>query len=221
MASVRHKALQGILVFLLVGCSTTYEPHLVLPPAEFDRSIDATVEVHPFVAADDLLYGHSTYGVVADDYSNKPPSELTRSITRQVTAELAAQRVFRKVSTHDSAPDLILTGRIERFFEHDRRKLWTFIPYYSNKLARLFRVNSVNTDGAIQLTLTLLKPTGAIIGSYVGHSAFNEDYTPNGEVRPGDRLNRALGQALAQNRDEMLADPMLAKTRNTVPVAPQ
>ncbi len=105
--------------------------------------------------------------------------------------------------------------------EHDRRKLWTFIPNYSNKLASLFGVNSFKTDGAIQLTLTLLKPTGAHIGSYVGHSSFTEDYTPNGEVRPGDRLNRALGQALAQIRDEMLADPMLAKTRNTVPVAPQ
>lgn len=105
--------------------------------------------------------------------------------------------------------------------EHDRRKLWTFIPNYSNKLASLFRVNSFKTDGAIQLTLTLLKPTGAIMGSYVGHSAFNEDYTPNGEARPGDRLNRALGQALAQIHDEMLADPTLARTRHTVPLARQ
>ncbi len=216
-----HKALQGVLVVLLAGCSTTYEPHLALPAAEFDRSIDAAVEVHPFVAADDLLYGHSNYGVLADDYTNKPPSQLTQSITRQVTAELAAQRVFRHVSTYDPTPDLILTGRIERFFEHDRRKLWTFIPYYSNKLASLFRVNSFKTDGEIHLTLTLLKPTGDVIGSYVGHSSFNEDYTPNGEVRPGDRLNRALGQALAQIRDEMFADPALAKIRKTPPLALQ
>ncbi len=105
--------------------------------------------------------------------------------------------------------------------EHDRRKLWTFIPNYSNKLASLFGVNSFKTDGAIQLTLTLLKPTGAHIGSYVGHSSFTEDYTPNGEVRPGDRLNRALGQALVQIRDEMLADPTLAKTRTTAPLSLQ
>lgn len=59
------------------------------------------------------------------------------------------------------------------------------------------------------------------MGSYVGHSAFNEDYTPNGEARPGDRLNRALGQALAQIHDEMLADPTLARTRHTVPLARQ
>lgn len=216
-----HKALQGLMMLLLAGCSSTYEPHLVLPPAEFDRSIDATVEVHPFVAADDLLSGHSNYGVVADDYANKPPSQLTQSITQQVTAELAAHRVFRKVTTYDPSPDLILTGRIERFFEHDRRKLWTFIPYYSDKLASLFRVNSFKADGEIHLTLTLLKPTGEIVGSYVGHSSFKEDYTPNGEVRPGDRLNRALGQAVAQIRDEMFADPTLAKSRKPHPVALQ
>lgn len=221
MASLMPKALQGVLVVLLVDRSTTYEPHLVLPPAAFDRSIDAAVEVHLFVAADDLRYGHFNYGVVADGYTNKPPSQLTQSITRQVTAELAAQRVFRNVSTYDSVPDLIPTGRIERFFEHGRRKRWTFILYYSNKLASLFRVNSFKTDGDIHLILTWPKPTEDVIGSHVGHFSLNEDCTPNGEVRPGDRLNRALGQILAQIRDEMFAEPTLTKSRKTPPLAPQ
>jgi len=222
MVTALHRTLQGLLLVVSVaGCSTTFEPHLVLPPAEFNRTIDAAVEVHPFVAADDLRSGHAHYGVVADDYSNHPPSQLTQSITQQVTAELAAHRVFRKVSTYDPAPDLILTGRVDRFFEHDRRKLWAFLPYYSNKLASLFRVNSYKTNGEIHLTLTLLKPTGEVIGSYVGHASFDEDYTPNSDVHPGDRLNRALGQAVAQIRDEMFADTSLAKTRITPPVARQ
>ena len=49
---------------------------------------------------------------------------------------------------------------------------------------------------------------------------FNEDYTPNSEWRPGDRLNRSLAQAVAQIRDKMLADPNLPKTRILPPVAP-
>ena len=220
MGKTMRKALHGFLfIAFLGGCSTTYEPRLVLPPAEFNRSIDATVEAHPFIASDDLLSGHSSYGVVADDYVNKAPSQLTKALTEQVVAELSAHRVFRKVTTYDEAPDLILTGRIERFFEHDRRKLWTLVPYYSDKLASLFRVNTYSTNGEIRLTLTLLKPTGAVVGSYIGHSKFNEDYTPNSEVRPGDRLNRALGQALAQIRDEMFADTALPKTRNLQPLA--
>lgn len=217
-----HKVLQGVLLIAtLVGCSTTYEPHLVLPPSEFNHSIDASVEVHPFIASDDLLSGHSSYGVLADDYVNKPPSQLTQALTEEVIAELSAHGVFRKVTTYDVAPDLILTGRVERFFEHDRRKLWTFVPYYSDKLARLFRVNTYTTNVEIRLTVTLLKPTGEVVGSYVGHAKFNEDYTPNSEVRPGDRLNRALGQALAQIRDEMFADASLPKTRKPQPMALQ
>lgn len=214
------KVLQGFFfIALLWGCSTTYEPRLVLPPAAFNRSIDANVELHPFIASEDLLSGHSNYGVLAEDYNNKAPSKLTQAITEQVVAELSAHHVFRKVSTYDVEPDLILTGRVERFFEHDRRRLWTFVPYYSDKLASLFRVNTYTTNGEIRLTMMLLKPTGELVGSYTGHSKFNEDYTPNSDVRPGDRLNRALGQALAQIRDEMFADAALPKTRIRQPMA--
>ena len=97
-----HKVLQRLfLIVVLGGCSTTYEPHLILPPTEFNRSIDAVVEVHPFVASDDLLSGHTSYGVVADDYVNQTPSKLTQVLTEQVIAELSAHRVFRKVTTYD------------------------------------------------------------------------------------------------------------------------
>ena len=68
--------------------------------------------------------------------------------------------------------------------------------------------------------MTLRKPTGEVVGSYVGQSEFNEDYTPNSEWRPGDRLNRSLAQAVAQIRDKMLADPSLPKTRILPPVSP-
>ena len=176
---------------------------------------DSSTAFSRFIASDELLSGHSTYGVVAEDSVNRPPSKLTQALTEQVVAELSAHHVFRKVSTYDVEPDLILTGRVERFFEHDRRKLWTLVPYYSDKLASLFRVNTYRTNGEIRLTMMLLKPTGELVGSYTGRSTFNEDYTPNSEVRPGDRLNRALGQALAQIRDEMFADPALPKTRPT------
>ncbi len=81
------KLLQGFLcIVLLAGCSTTYEPHLALPPTELTRSIDANVEVHPFIASDELISGHSPYGVRADDYVNKAPSQLTQSHTEQVVA---------------------------------------------------------------------------------------------------------------------------------------
>lgn len=221
-AGVEVKKLLPIVVCLafLGGCSTTYEPHLVLPATELTRSIDANVEVHPFVASDELVSGHSPYGVRAEDYHNKPPSELTQALTKEVISELSANRVFRKVSTYDAAADLILTGRIERFFEQDRRKAWTLIPGVTDKAANLFGANPYTSDGEVQITMTLRQPTGDVAGTYVGHAQFNEDYTPNSEWRPGDRLNRGLAQAIAQIRDEMLADANLPKTRIMPPIAP-
>jgi hypothetical protein len=210
--SVLHSALRSFAILMLVaGCATTYEPHLVLPSASLNRSIDATVELHSLVASDELVLGQHTYGVLAEDFTNPPPSKLTEALTEEIWTELSAHQVFRTVSPYEPEPDLLLTGRIDQFFEHDRRKPWTYVPYYSDQLAGLFRLNSYKRTGEVRLTLILLRPTGARVGTYTGHVQFQEDYTPHSELRPGDRLNRAFGQALAQIRDEMLSDPDLPK----------
>jgi hypothetical protein len=201
------------IVALVVGCATTYEPHLVLPSATFDRSIDAAVELHPLVASDELLMGQHTYGVLAEDFQNPPPSKLTQALTTEILSELSAHNVFRSVSVYEPEPDLLLTGRIDQFFEHDRRKPWTYVPYYSDKLASLLRVNTYTRSGEVRLTMLLLKPNGARVGSYTGRAQFEESYTPHSELQPGDRLNRAFAQALAQIRDDMLSDTTLPKAR--------
>lgn len=209
-----HSAWRSLALLLLVaGCATTYEPHLVLPSASLNRSIDAAVELHPLVASDEILSGQHRYGVLADDFTNPPPSKLTQTLTAEILAELSAHKVFRTVSAYEPEPDLLLTGRIDQFYEHDRRKPWTYVPHYSDQLAALFRLNTYKRTGEVRLTLILLKPTGARVGSYTGQAQFQEDYTPHSELRPGDRLNRAFGQALAQIRDEMLSDPDLPKMR--------
>lgn len=218
-ALVQSALRPGLLAITIVsGCSTKYEPQLLLPPSTFNRTIDATVELHPLQAAEGLRSGHSTYGVVADDYVNRPPSKMSQAITAEVLNELSSSGVFRRISLFDPDPDLVLTGRIERFYEHDRRKLWTYVPYYSDRLAGLFRLNTYMSSGEVQLTLMLLKPTGQLVGTYVGRAQFDEDFTPNDEVRPGGRLNRAFSDAVAQIRDEMLSDSNLPKVRKSEPV---
>ena len=216
----RFPWLQHSLIIILLavpawGCSTKYQPQLAMPPPTFDRSIDANVELHPLQAAENLRSGHSTYGVLAEDYVNKPPSKMSNAITAEILKEFSSNGVFRRISLYDPDPDLVLTGRIERFYEHDRRKLWTYVPYYSDKLAGLFRLNTYMSNGEVQVTMMLLNPTGQLVGTYVGRATFVEDFTPNDEVRPGGRLNRAFGDALAQIRDQMLSDEHLPKARNT------
>lgn len=213
----------GQLIFILLavvaiaGCSTTYQPHLSLPPASVDQSIDATVELHSLVISEDLRSGHSTYGVLAKDYENPPPSEMSNAITAEILHEFTANRVFRRISMYDPNPDLILTGRIDRFFEHDRRKLWAYVPL-SDKVAKLFRLNTYMGSGEVQMTMTLLNPSGEPLTTYVGHAKFGEDFTPNDETEPGRRLNRAFSEAVNQIREEILGDPRLAKKRNVEPL---
>jgi hypothetical protein len=214
-------ALGGVFIAAAIasGCSTKYEPQLTLPPASFDRAIDAVVELHPLQPAAGLRSGHSTYGVLAEDYVNRPPTKMSQAITAEILNELSSSGLFRRIALYDPRPDFVLTGRIEQFYEHDRRKLWTYVPYYSDKLAGLFRLNTYLSSGEVQLTLMLLKPTGQLVGTYVGRAKFNEDFTPNDETKPGGRLNRAFSDALAQIRDEMLADANLPKTRKSEPIA--
>ena len=203
----------------LVGCSAKYEPHLALPPSSVLLAVDATVELHPLLASEEVRSGHTTYGVLAEDYVNKPPSKLSKAITSEVLDEFSTNGVFRHITTYDPHPDLILTGRIDRFYEHDRRKIWTYVPYYSDKLAGLFRLNSYMSTGEVSMTMMLLKPTGEMVGTYTGLVRFDEDFTPNDDMHPGDRLNRAFSQAIGQIRDDMLADAKLPKARLPDPLA--
>lgn len=204
---------------LVMGCATKYEPQLTLPPPAVDQTIDAAVELHPLLAGERLRSGNATFGVLAEDYVNRSPSRLSQAITAEVLHELAAAGVFRKVSLYDPRPDFVLTGRIDRFYEHDRRKIWTYVPYYSDKIAGLFRLNTYMSSGEVHVTMMLLRPSGDLVGTYVGHAKFDEDFTPNDDIKPGGRLNRAFSEAMAQIRDEMLADANLPKVRRSDPLA--
>ena len=213
--SIQRSILRTALacVAVIAGCMTKYEPHLVLLPSPFDHAIDAGVEVHPLLATDQLRSGHLPYGVVVEGYVNRSLSKLTKVITSEILNEFSSNGVFRRISSFDPDPDLLLTGRIEQFYEHDRRKLWTYVPLYADKLAGLFRLNTHLRTGEVQVTMILLEPSGGRVGTYTGHVKFDEDFTPNDEIRPGDRLNRAFGEALTQIHEQILADVTLPKAR--------
>lgn len=207
----------GMLILMLTavaaiaGCSTAYTPQLRLPPASLDQSIDAAVELHPLVLSEDVRTGHSKYGVVAEDYTNPPPSKMSEAVTAEILNEFTTSRVFRRISTYDPNPDLIMTGRIERFFVHDRRKLWTYIPL-SRKVANVFGTNTYMGSGEVHISMKLLKPSGEQVNTYVGHAEFEEDFTPHDETEPGWKLNRAFSEAVEQIRQQILGDPKLAKS---------
>jgi hypothetical protein len=67
------------------------------------------------------------------------------------------------------------------------------------------------SSGEADLTVLLLKPTGELVRTYTGRSRFRETVTPTEEAPPGERLNRALSDAVQQIRDKILEDSTLPK----------
>jgi hypothetical protein len=107
---VQRLSCPGKLILILVAvaaiasCSTTYQPRLNLPPANVDQSVDAVVELHPLVVSEDLRSGHATYGVLAKDYENPPPSKMSNAVTAEILHGFTANRVFRRISMYDQIP---------------------------------------------------------------------------------------------------------------------
>jgi len=197
-----------LAIVLVSGCAHRYVPDVSLP--ESPDTVDATVEFHSLQTARDLLSGHESFGVVAPKVKTASGRELTGQVENALLEELSTTHVFRRVTPYDPEPDLILSGRIDKFYEHYRPQLWTYAPG-AGMVARLLRVNTYVTSGEADLTLVLLKPTGELVKEYRGRSTFRETFTPTGELPPGDRLNRAFSEAVQQIRDHILEDSNLPK----------
>ena len=65
------------------------------------------------------------------------------------------------------------------------------------------------SSGEVHLTLFVLKPTGEVLGTYTGKSAFKKTFNPTNDVPPGARLNRVLSESVHQIRDEISRDVQL------------
>jgi hypothetical protein len=212
----RRVLLLSLLAFVFVmgsGCAHRYVPDVSLP--ESPETIDATVEFHSLQTARDLLSGHESFGVVAPHVKTAPGRELTGQIEKAVLDEMSTTHVFRRLTPYDPQPDLVLSGRINTFYEHYRPQLWTYAPG-AGTVARLLRVNTYVTSGEADLTVLLLKPTGELVKKYTGRSSFRETFTPTEEAPPGERLNRALSSAVKQIRDKILEDATLLNMNRAV-----
>ena len=201
-----HLILALMVILFVLGCSKTYVPQIVLPVSE--RTIDAVVEMHSLQAAPKLRSGHDTYGVLAPKVETPSPKELTDQLTTALLEDFDSDQVFSRLSIFEPNPDLILTGRVDKFYQHDRPRLWSYAPY-AETFAWLFRVNTYVSSGEVDLTVMLLKAGGEVVGRYRGREKFDETYRPNDDLLPGERLNHAFFAAVQQIREKLLADPAL------------
>ena len=200
----------GLLLAAAVGCTKTeFIPDISLP--ETRPIIDATAEFHDMYPAPALISGKAGFGLTGPDAKQVPPRELAHQVRDELMDAFAQASVFSKITTFDRNPDLILTGRINSLYEHYRPRIWTRVPLpYAGKIAAgILDWKTHATNGEADLTLFLLTKDGKLIGTYRGSSSFDENFNPTGEVGPGERLNRALTEAVRQIQAKMLRDARL------------
>jgi len=196
---------------LMGGCTgPAYVPEITV--AEARPIVDATAEFHGLFPARALVSGKRTYGLDAPKARQQPPTELTRQLEQEMLKELAAAGAFSRVTGFDPKPDVIIAGRIDAFHEEYRQRAWTYVPILDKQLvSRLLNLKSHTSTGEASLTLFVLTPDGALIGTYEGRSTFDEQFNPTNEVPPGARLNRALSDAVKDIQDQIVRDAQLRK----------
>lgn len=198
-------ALVGVM--LSAACShPTYVPDITLTPQ--GRIIDATAELHDLHAAPALLSGQDTFGLEGRRAKHSEPAELITQVETELLKALQSSGTFSRVTRFDPQPDVVLTGRINALYEHYRPQLWSYVPGVET-VTTLFRLKSHVSSGEADLTLFVLAPSGELLGTYSGQSAFREAFNPTKGVPPGARLNRALSEAVQQIRDQIVRDAQL------------
>jgi len=199
----------GLLLAAAACSKAEFVPDISLPEAR--PIIDATAEFHDLYPAPALISGKESFGLTGPDAKQVPPRELAHQVRDELMDALEQAGVFSKITTFDQNPDLILTGRINSLYEHYRPRIWTRLPLpYAGKIAAgILDWKTHATNGEADLTLFLLTRDGRLLGTYRGSSSFDENFNPTGEVGPGERLNRALTEAVRQIQEKMLRDVRL------------
>ena len=199
----------GLLLAAPACSKAEFVPDISLPEAR--PIIDATAEFHDLYPAPALISGKESFGLTGPDAKQVPPRELAHQVRDELMDALEQAGVFSKITTFDQNPDLILTGRINSLYEHYRPRIWTRLPLpYAGKIAAgILDWKTHATNGEADLTLFLLTRDGKLIGTYRGSSSFDENFNPTGEIGPGERLNRALTEAVHQIQEKLLRDAQL------------
>ena len=209
--SCRRPALVcALLLTVSAGCTNAeFIPDITLPHVR--PIIDATAEFHDLYPAPALMSGKESFGLTGPDAKRVSPRILAHQLRDELLEAFEQASVFSKVTTFDREPDLILTGRINSLYEHYRPRIWTRVPLpYAGKIAAgILDWKTHATNGEADITLFLLTRDGKLFGTFRGSSSFDENFNPTGEVGPGERLNRALTEAVRQIQEKMLHDARL------------
>lgn len=207
------------VTLISTGCtSISYRPEVSL--GESPRTIRASVMLNQFVDK-----------CPQDDKSDEPlgdsacapgtlQGDLATDVTDAILTDFNNNQVFETIKKRYDAgvqPDLIMDGTINRFSGKFRMDAlgWCTLPI---DIVWLFGLPIMDDKGMIDLSVTISRPDGTVLGTYHGQAAISDYYNmyENAELGLPTRMNNAFSDAVSQIRAQIVKDePKLTSIKVT------
>jgi hypothetical protein len=133
--------------------------------------------------------------------------DLATEVTNAVLNDFDSNAVFTVVKKRITDPDIIIKGKIQRFYAKagPNALMWCTIPV---DILWIFGMPIQEDEGMVQMELSIQRPDGTAVNTYSGQSEFSNTYTiyTNPLLAIGTKLNKAFGDAISQIRSKILAD---------------
>jgi len=190
---------------LSTGCaSISYKPSVSLP--ESPRTIKATAQLEPLT--DQVPPDDKAQGGLSVCEPGTLQGDLSSDVTEAILTDFNNNQVFETVKKRfDTTPDLIIKGTIDRFYgKFNITALgWCTLPI---DIVWLFGIPITADHGDVELTLSIQRPDGTVLGTYHGESKFARGYNmyQNAGLALPTRTNKAFSEAVAQIREQILND---------------
>lgn len=133
--------------------------------------------------------------------------DLSTEVTNAVIADFLINGVFAEAGKNINNPDAVMTGEIKRFYGRAGLNAVGVITLPINPIWFL-GVPMQSSEGGVDLTVSIRRPDGTLLGTYSGRSEFSGWYTMYNrvDIGVGTALNKVFNQAMQQIRDRIIAD---------------
>lgn len=195
----------GVILALTSCASVSYKPSLSL--GESPRTIEAIAKIETFVDDSPTQDKSKKVGGASATAPGTLQGDLGTEVANAVLTDFRDNQVFEVIKKKIEDPDLILKGRILRFYGKagPNTAFWITLPI---DIIWLFGIPVLSDEGMVELEISIHRPDGTLLGKYSAKSEFSESYSiyNNPTFGIGTRLNNAFSETISKIRQQILAD---------------
>lgn len=205
--------LAGMLTMMTMsGCVQDVPYRASLTLGESPTTIRAIARVEPF--SDESPSGDKSrpfpgFFVNGSSGAATDPDNMTSDIPTAVTDAFLqtcnTDRLFEICRKNVSSPDIVIRGRILRFYGGVGPSFLGYLPGISFLVAT-YGAPVKADEVEVHLEISLHRPDGTLLDKYEANESFSTWYSMYGQTQVAERLNVAFSTVVKKIRDRMLAN---------------